>query len=290
MDGKDYFNGLDIGLHLAGPAAPALGAFTKGDNFKLWSLLPAQARKKQIQSLHTKADASEYWRPNWITEYEDAEIMILRMQQAILALNLNPKKVFRALYPPDEADSNLFDTFADQLANPSTRKDAWIQTKPRNDFWIWSLSKYYRQCGENGSSFLICLDTYRTSQFCVSAPEQFVDMHRIFLNPKFSRIFSCILTGMTLGDISNMMAVSKSWRQGIWAGLLLNPPDHYVLPVKTSILTWLCAMRKNNFILPVDIRKMIASQAQTSHKDTIIIYSNTPLLWNSSRRAEFGLL
>lgn len=270
-EAKDYFNGLDVGLYLAGPAADCLRAFTKGDAYKLWSLLPAEARQRQIQSIKKKVEESEYRRDNWISEYSQAKGYILYMQQAILALNLNPKKVLRAFSPPHEEHNDAFDAFAAELANKATRESAWLQIHPRNNFWIWSLSKYYRHCDENGMLFLACLDSNRTNQFCRLASRDFVDVGLpIFA---FSHLLeSKILTGMTLRDISNIMAVCKNWRMGMWAHLFLNPPTRYELPLKTPVLTWLCAIRRNNFILPSDIRKMIASKAQTTFKDTVIIW------------------
>jgi hypothetical protein len=59
----------------------------------------------------------------------------------------------------NEDHTKAFDEFHSKLCDKDTLHKAWVDSRELGQtFWVWALSKYYRECNECGGNFLACLD------------------------------------------------------------------------------------------------------------------------------------
>lgn len=275
---KDYFNSLNVELYLCGDAAEALNLFTHNNALKLLAVLPQRVRDKQHdQASHSMLDSDNYichiMRMVGMVDERIYEITLQQCLVAALELNLNPAKYIRhRLHVPVEQEE-AYDKFACELRDPHTRQGAQVDIhRSGRPMWVWALSKYYRDCGQNAHHFLMALDANYTQTFFGSNTYFVSDKCASLFGGADEAIVKRVLSHLTLRDITMLASVSRNMRLEMWTFFYSNPPARYAPPPATHTLVWLCAMKRMGVSLSKDVHKMISRMAQPHPGDTRVYW------------------
>ncbi len=217
--------------------------FSHDNAVLMWALLPGAARKMLTDRLKDRI-GDEAPQHGWMFDYDEAKPWFFKTFIAILNIELNPPKVIRQVWTPN--NYKAFENYQKKLKNKNVG-DMWI-SRENYGFWAWALRTYYStQCGWR---FWIKLDMNRTEQFAKIAwrfPggggvtysdgiflfEFKTSEENIFKSAKIKAVWRyqterCILSYLDMKTIKRVMAVCKRWRFGIWIHFFENPVTRYL--------------------------------------------------------------